>query len=69
MAPEKPRPVKLGDRVRIRNAPTLIGRVIEFRGALGPNGEEVYRIRMRRRPKPFDIEVLEEQLEPLAAGK
>jgi hypothetical protein len=68
MATEKLNPIKLGDRVKIRDAPTLIGRVVEFRGPLGPKGEQVYRIRLWRRPKPAYIEVLEEQLEPVPAG-
>ena len=68
MATEKLNPIKLGDRVKIRDAPTLIGRVVEVRGPLGPKGEQVYRIRLWRRPKPAYIEVLEEQLEPVPAG-
>jgi hypothetical protein len=54
---------KLGDRVQIRHSRGLRGRIVEWRGPLGPNGEQVYRVRLRRKPRPSYIEVLEEQLE------
>lgn len=59
-------PFKLGDRVRIRHS-SLRGRIIELRGALGPGGIEIYRVRVRRKPTPKDIEVREDQLELIPA--
>jgi hypothetical protein len=60
---------RLGDRVRILPRWTgLRGRVVELRGPLGPDGVEVYRVRVRRKPRPQDIEVLGEQLEAIPAG-
>jgi hypothetical protein len=41
--------------------------IVEFRGNLGPGGARVYRIRVRKKPKPAFIEVLEEQLEEVEA--
>ncbi len=55
-------PFKLGDRVKIRLS-SLRGRIIELRGPLGPGGVEIYRVRVRRKPTPKDIEVREDQLE------
>jgi hypothetical protein len=68
MATETLNPIKLGDGVKIRNAPGMSGRVVEMRGPLGPKGVQVYRIRLRRKPKPAYVEVLEEQLEVVPAG-
>jgi len=53
---------KLGDRVRIRYSGFKSGRIVELRGALGPGGAHIYRVRVRRKPTPMDIEVLEDQL-------
>jgi hypothetical protein len=39
------------------------GRIVELRGPLGPGGAQVYRVRYRGKPRPADVEVLEEQLE------
>ena len=62
---------KVGDRVRIRPSAGaggyMKGRVVELRGALGPKGAQVYRIKFRRKP-PGYVEVLEEQLEPVPAA-
>ena len=63
--------IKLGDRVRIRSGPglglDLVGRVVEARGPLGPKGALVFRIRLRRRPRPAYVEVLGEQMEAVPA--
>ena len=65
--------IKLGDRVKIRAAPgpyaTLRGTVVELRGPLGPRGAQVYRVKLRRKPKPAYVEVLEDQLEAVPAGE
>ena len=38
-----------------------------WRGPLGPEGEQIYRVMLRRKPRPSYIEVLEEQLELVPA--
>ena len=61
-------PFKLGDRVRILRSKFPPGRIIELRGPLGPGGAEIYRVRIWRKPRPHDIEVLGDQLEAILAG-
>ena len=65
MAKKKPSPplMKVGDRVRIRYYPHLRARIVELRGPLGPGGAQVYDIRVQSEPKPYHVEVLEDQLE------
>jgi len=61
--------IKLGDRVKVRGATSgLRGRVVELRGPLGPKGAQVYRVRVRGKPKPAYVEVLEDQLEVIPAA-
>jgi hypothetical protein len=55
-------PFKLGDWVKIRLSGFKPGRIIELRGPLGPGGAQIYRVRVRRKPTPMDIEVREDQL-------
>jgi hypothetical protein len=55
--------LKVGDLVKIRNSGYRPGRIVELRGPLGPGGAEVYRVRVRRKPKPMYVEVLGDQLE------
>jgi hypothetical protein len=55
--------LKIGDRVRIRHAPGLHRRIVELRGPLGPGGAQVYRVEVRRKPKPSHVEVREDQFE------
>ena len=69
MATIKTREVKRGDRVRIISGGGLEGRIIEFRGPLGPKGMPVYRVLLRKKPKPEFVEVREDQLEWLPAKK
>jgi hypothetical protein len=57
-------PLKIGTIVRIRNSGYGRARIVEFRGPLGPNGSRVYRVRVRKKPRPAYIEVVEDQLEP-----
>ena len=62
MAARKPTvPFKLGDRVEIRLSKSS-GRIVELRGPLGPGGVEIYRIRVRGKPRPAYTEVREDQL-------
>jgi hypothetical protein len=66
MAPQDlTEPLKVGTLVRIRNSGYGRARVVEYRGALGPNGARVYRVRVRKKPHPAYIEVREDQLETL----
>ncbi len=58
-------PFKLGEIVEIRYSNGQRGRIVELRGALGPKGANVYRIRLRRRPKPTYVELPEDQLLPI----
>ncbi len=60
--------LKLGDKVRILGSVGLQGRIVELRGPLGPGGVQIYRVRVRRKPKPTYIELREDQLEPIPAG-
>jgi hypothetical protein len=57
----------LGDRVKIRHTREWRGRIVELRGPLGPGGAQIYRVRVRRKPDPMDIEVREDQLELIPA--
>lgn len=54
--------LKLGDRVRIRYYPDWRGRIVELRGPLGPGGVEIYRVRIRHKPKSTYIELRGDQL-------
>ncbi len=53
---------KVGDRVRILHAHWDPGPIVELRGPLGPGGAQVYRVRLRGKPRPAYIEVREDQL-------
>jgi hypothetical protein len=58
--------LKRGDRVKITIGSGPIGRIVELRGPLGPNGMQVYRVLLRKKPKPTYVEVREDQLEIIA---
>lgn len=60
--------LKIGDRVTIRHASGVQGRVVELRGPLGPGGAQVYRVEVRKKPRPSYVEVRADQLE-LASGE
>jgi hypothetical protein len=62
---QKPGSIKRGDRVKILHSSGLVGRVVELRGPLGPKGALIYRVLLRRKPKPAYIEVREDQLETI----
>ena len=59
--------IKPGARVRIRIATGLgvgmTGRVTELRDPLGPNGALVYRVKLRGKPLPAYVELMEDQME------
>lgn len=54
--------LKVGDLVKIQNYAIKRGRIVELRGALAPGGKQVYRVRVRRKPKPVYIELSEDQV-------
>ncbi|HEY5312686.1 MAG TPA: hypothetical protein VIK18_09200 [Pirellulales bacterium] len=56
--------LKVGDLVKIRNYAKKRGMIVELRGALAPGGKQVYRVIVRRKPKPVYIELREDQLVP-----
>jgi hypothetical protein len=62
--PEKKeaQPLKLGDWVKIRHSGFKRGRIVELWGALGPGGTQVYRVRVRGKPRPMDIDLREDQI-------
>jgi hypothetical protein len=62
-------PLKVGDLVTIHNSGFKRARIVELRGALGPGGKQVYRVRVRRKPTPAYIEVLEDQLALIPVGE
>ncbi len=66
-AENAPNLLKLGDKVRILHSANLQGRIVELRGPLGPGGVQIYRVRLRRKPKPTYIEVRADQLEVIPA--
>jgi hypothetical protein len=55
--------LKVGDRVLIRHFGGQRGRIVEYRGQLGPGGSRVYRVLVLRKPKRDYIELREDQLE------
>lgn len=57
--------LNLGDLVEIRHSGGQRGRIIEFRGPLGPKGSNIYRVRIRRKPKATYVELPQDQLKPV----
>lgn len=53
---------RLGDRVQIRHNLNMVGRIVEFRGPLGPGGAQIYRIEFSPEPEPLYAEVREDQM-------
>jgi len=58
-------PLKIWTTVKIRDSGYGPARIVEYRGAIGPKGARVYRLRVRKKPKPAYIEVLEDQIETI----
>jgi hypothetical protein len=56
-------PLNIGDRVRIRNYAGKYGRIVEYRGALGPGGAPIFRVLVQRKPSISYIELRGDQLE------
>ncbi|HZV05977.1 MAG TPA: hypothetical protein VE999_12935 [Gemmataceae bacterium] len=61
--------LKIGAWVKIRNLGGQIGKIVEFRGALGPKGAHIYRVLLRRKPRRDYIELRDDQMELVEAGK
>jgi hypothetical protein len=59
----------LGTIVNIRNSGYRKGKIVEFRGQLGPGGARIYRVLVRSKPKPAYIDLREDQLEPIVADR
>jgi hypothetical protein len=55
--------LKVGDTVKIHHYGIPRGKIVELRGPLAPGGKEVYRVIVRRKPKPMYIEVIEDEVE------
>jgi hypothetical protein len=68
LVPAPAEPLKLGTLVKIRHSGFMPGPIVEYRGPLGPRGMRVYRIRIRKKPRPGYIEVCEDQLEMVEPG-
>ena len=58
--------LKVGTRVTIPNSGYRSGTIVELRGPLGPGGMPIYRVRVRRKPKPAYVEFREDQLAVVA---
>ncbi len=58
---------KVGDLVSIRLSGFHRGKIVEYRGPLGPGGARIYRVRIGRKPVRTYIEVREDQLVHLPA--
>ncbi len=67
--PNAAEPLKVGAWVSIRDSGLRRGPIVEFRGPLGPAGVWIYRIRLRRKPRPTYAEFREDQLDILPTEK
>lgn len=52
-----------GSHVVIKHTNGMQARVVEFRGALGPEGTHIYRLRFGSKSRPRYVEVREDQIE------
>jgi hypothetical protein len=62
-AQNRAEPYQIGAYVTIRHSGLGRVQIIEDRGLLGPGGTRIYRLLIRKKPKPGYIEVREDQLE------
>lgn len=56
-------PLRVGTYVKILHSNFPRAKIVEYRGPLGPGGMRIYRVRARRKPKPFLVEVREDEIE------
>lgn len=61
-------PLQVGTVVKILHTGYRKGKIVEYRGPLGPGGARIYRVRVRSKPKPAYIEVREDQLAIIPTG-
>jgi uncharacterized protein (DUF433 family) len=61
-------PLKVGTFAKILNSGYARAQIVEYRGPLGPCGARIYRLCVRRKPRPAYVEVREDQLEILPEG-
>ena len=55
-------PLHIGTFVKLLHSNYDRVRIVEYRGPLGPGGMRIYRVRVRRKPRPIYIEVREDQI-------
>jgi hypothetical protein len=68
--PENPEGLfKLGDRVKIKRSGGMRGKIVEWRGPLGPGGAQIYRVQYRGKLRPAYTEVRQDQLELIPAER
>jgi hypothetical protein len=60
--------LQMGAWVKIPNLGGQIGKIVEFRGKLGPNGAPIYRVLLRRKPRRDYIELRDDQMEVVETG-
>jgi hypothetical protein len=60
--------LQIGARVKIPKLGGQIGKIVEFRGGLGPKGARIYRVLLRRKPRRDYIELRDDQMELIKAG-
>ena len=60
--------LQIGASVKIPDLGGQVGKIVEFRGGLGPKGAPIYRVLVRRKPKRDYIELRDDQLELVEAG-
>ena len=58
----RPNEPNIGDVVVAKHHPDWCGTVIELRGPLGPNGEQMYRVRFGDKRSAVETELLAEQV-------
>ena len=56
-------PLHVGTFVKLHYSDYKRVKIVEYRGPLGPGGMRIYRVLVRRKPKPSYIEVREDQIE------
>jgi hypothetical protein len=64
----EPSKFKVGQRVKLVTQAGRVGKIAEYRGPLGPKGAKLYRVMIRQKPRPGYVEVVEANMEPVAAG-
>jgi hypothetical protein len=58
---------RIGDRVTLKTQSGRVGKVVAYRGQFGTRGDRIYRVLVRRKPRPSYVEVLESQMDQAPA--